>query len=316
MRTLQSALSYTTKSGSLYIMKSGCQSLFRHRVKSIRSNCSERFSLSFRKKIPSVPPIQLTSPVKCLIAKFDKGDPSTVLSSNPIMFVKSKSDVEPANAAPKIPVRKMTTVLFGTSQTMKIKTSAIGKRGRVFINQSKSGAKIADIIEMVDEFHGSNPAADDVEKVILSFGANDIKYENHGYRGWVPFPQREQKCRRGTRKFREQIINVVKHVKQLFPGACVVLQSVLPMKDLYWFTVGNILGFNDILREVSGNYNCYYLDCFKDFLSKDGMSFNRHIFFDWLHPNMWGCNILSRCYSFVTNNNSNTFNMIIDNIFS
>ena len=311
-------LSYTTKSGSLYLMKAGCQSLFRHRVKSVRTQCAERYCLSFRKKVPKTP-LKLTSPVKSLVAKYEKIKSDTLLSDIPIKFVKAGTD-EVTNMIPRKSTgakRKTTTVLFGTSQTTRLKSSGIGKRGRKFINQSMSGAKICDISEMVDVFHGTNPAADDVEKVILSFGANDIKHEHYGLNGRrAPRHVLDNKARNGVKKFRQPVVDLVKKVKQLFPGACVVLQSVLPMKRLYWYTAGNVLGFNDILMEVSRSYDCYYLNCFRDFLSKDGMEFNRQLFFDWLHPNVWGCNILSKYYSYVTNSNSNSFNMIIGNIFS
>ena len=58
--------------------------------------------------------------------------------------------------APVIPAaQKMTTVLFGMYH--KQRTS----------NHRQSDAKMSDIMEMADDFHSSNPAANDIEKVIL-----------------------------------------------------------------------------------------------------------------------------------------------------
>ncbi len=46
------------------------------------------------------------------------------------------------------------------------------------MNISESGARIEDINRLVVNFHASHPQACDVEKVILSFGTNDIKYDS------------------------------------------------------------------------------------------------------------------------------------------
>ena len=312
------ALTYQTKSGSLYVMKPGCQSLFRHRVRSIsnkeRKQVGWRYSLSFRRKIPKPPPLQLTSPLKSLITEFNKHDPASVLSAQPVKFVKPGPSSEPSQPPLKTTYRrKMTTLLLGTSQTTSINSSKCGKRGNIMVNLSKSGAKIADMYDMVDEFHGSNPAADDVAKVILSVGPNDIKYDYHGYKGKLLSEEhRRQKCKSGVVKYRQKMIGLVNHVKEKFPGVRVVLQSVLPMEDRYWYTVGNVLAFNEMLKDVCAKYDCYYLDVFRDFLMFDRRSFNQGLFRDWLHPNRLGCNILSRYYSFITNNNCNKFSMIID----
>ena len=70
---------------------------------------------------------------------------------------------------------------------------------------------------MIDNFYFTNAAANDVEKVILSFGTNDIHYAQKGIRHLV-----------------NPIFEVVNKVKSLFPGALIFIQSVLPMRNLYW----------------------------------------------------------------------------------
>ena len=150
--------------GDLYLMKPGCQSLFKHRVPRVQKGVvSPRYSLSFRKKIPlqSEPKPELVpSPVKNLIAKFGGG-------KGHIKFVKSSSK---GSDSYKPGSKKTTTVLFGTSITSHLDCAAIGKKGRKFVNISKSGAKLCDISDMVDNFHKTNAVADDVEKVIVSVG--------------------------------------------------------------------------------------------------------------------------------------------------
>ena len=109
-------------------------------------------------------------------------------------------------------------------------------------------------------------------------------------------------------------MNIVKKVKVYFPGACIVIQSVLPMRNHYWYTVENVFGLNELLLEVCKNYNCYYLDCFDRFLLGDKSDYNKELYNGWLHLNKWGRNILCKWLSFVTNTNSNLLNMVIDRI--
>ena len=109
-------------------------------------------------------------------------------------------------------------------------------------------------------------------------------------------------------------MNIVKKLKCYFPGACIVVQSVLPMRNLYWYTVENVLGFNNILKNVCKAYNCYYLDCFSRFLSEDKRDQNKGLYNNWLHLNKWGRNVLCKWLSLVTNTNSNMFNMVIDSL--
>ena len=170
---------------------------------------------------------------------------------------------------------------------------------------------------MIDNFHDTNAAADDVEKVILSFGTNDIKHERHGVYNWRVLQQHKLtgKIRGGIKKFRERVVDVVKKVKSYFPGACInVMQCVLPMQNRYWYTVENVLGFNNILKDVCRAYNCYYLDCFERFLLEDKSDINKGLFYDWLHLNKWGRNILCKWLNHVTNTNSNMFNLVIDSL--
>ena len=48
------------------------------------------------------------------------------------------------------------------------------------INISESGAKIPRISHMIDDFKLYDADADDVEKVVLCLGTNDIKHAKNG----------------------------------------------------------------------------------------------------------------------------------------
>ncbi|MCP4457122.1 MAG: SGNH/GDSL hydrolase family protein, partial [Cytophagales bacterium] len=151
------------------------------------------------------------------------------------------------------------------------------------------------------------------DKVILSFGTNDIARERHGVfnRRGLSKQQLQTRARNGIRKFRQPVANIVRKVKSLFPRASVVIQCVLPMKNMYWYTSTNVITFNDMLKDIAGSYNCYYIDCFERFLSADMRDYNRGLFYDWLHPNKWGLNLLCKSLKYVTYTNSNMFSSII-----
>ena len=70
-------------------------------------------------------------------------------------------------------------LLFGTSITAGIDGVKLSRRNRTVINVSYSGARIADISEAVNEFYIENSGAvNRVDKIILSFGTNEMRYFN------------------------------------------------------------------------------------------------------------------------------------------
>lgn len=308
-------LSLKPKEGALYVMKSGCQEWFKHRVPASNVNIGFRFSLSFRKKIPVTSDLiiqpsmiskckidneKICSPVKLLIEKFDKvnSDDLTGLlavdSTSPPITEPQPVRQRVSMADTELPKRKSTTVLFGTSITASLAADRINvKRDRKFVNISKRGAKIPDIDKLLDNFYLVNPSANDVDKIVFSFGTNDIKYET-----------------KGVKQFKEPIVKLIKKAKFYFPDAIILMQCTLPMRNTYWYTCSNFLGFNDILREVCCNYNCVFIDCFSDFLSRDKFDHNSRLYNDPFHLNFWGRNILCKWLSKVCN--SNSFNRVVE----
>ncbi len=319
-------LAITPKEGSLYLMQPGCQSFFRHRVPSMRSSTGVRYSLSFRRKLSPEPTtttgkLELDSPVKSIMSKLNKS-----CRSEPVAFTRGSSSVQtvgtpqPASTKSAPPAlnqqptkRRRTTVLFGTSITTRLNSNSISSKGHPFINVSRSGATMTTISDMVQDFHDTNPASSDVEKVILSFGTNDIARERHGVYNPQGFTKQQLYSRAdsGVKKFRQQAADIVKKVKSLFPGAVVIIQCVLPMQDRYWYTTTNVIAFNNMLKDIARSYNCYYIDCFDRFLSRDKRDFNKELYYDWLHLNKWGLNLLSKSLKYVTGTNSNMFGSII-----
>ena len=278
-------LSLNPASGSLYVMNPGCQDIFRHRVVANNTINKERYSLSFRKRV--VP--DKDSDVNRLPVTIE----SEILYNSVDDSVVTKSDrtlPDRVCGAPKI---KRTTVLFGTSITSGVEGNRLAHRGRRCINISQSGAKISDISDMVDNFRFNHADAPDIEKVIFSFGTNDVKSN-----------------RVGIGKLRQPIWDLIEKTKRYFPGCIVYVQCVLPIGRKHWFTAPNVLDFNQLLRDICHQIPCcMYIDCFWDFVLKDRSDHNYNLFKDWLHLNKLGVGILCRWLKYVIN--SNVFNPII-----
>ena len=165
----------------------------------------------------------------------------------------------------------------------------MGLQGRKVINLSKSGAKIRDITQSLREFFDSHEdsKSDNVDKIIISIGTNDIKYSQ-----------------RGIGHLRKYLIELANIAKDLFPYATLIFQSCLPMKVAYKYTVRNVLDFNALLREICFSRDCVYLDCFNSFLSSDNKDYNENLYSDWLHLNGKGLAILAKWFKYIVNQTS------------
>ena len=272
----------TPKDCSLYIMKPGCQEYCLHKVRAESSAKETRYSLSFRCQIPKTD----TNVVREQIIRTTIPMPPST-TSTPTLYYRN---------APRKPKSRKTTVLFGTSMTKFIRTNKLGFRGRKVINVSQSGAKIRDITENIQNFHKTHAAAeaDDIEKIILSVGTNDIKHSRYG-----------------VRFLRKYLTDLIDTTKQLFPAAIIIIQCCLPIKCLYSYIAKNVLDFNNLLKDLCLKNNCVFLDCFSDFLTRDFRSCNELLYHDWLHLNMRGVGLLSTWLKFVVNEHS--FDRVVNN---
>ena len=294
--------------GSLYIMKPGCQQYFKHRVKTEYNVTGYRYCLSFRRMIPkgepsasttstsSQPTTTLSSPVKQLINQYEAGTPFVEIQGEvnhqQQQQQQQQQHVPHTQIDPRfsMPRKKRTTVLFGTSMTTRLLSNKLvnhRRTGRKIINISRSGAKIRDILHNVEYFHHNSPDAADVEKIIFSFGTNDIKYS-----------------RRGILHLKQVIIDLINKTKYMFPDCIILVQCCLPMRNLYWYTCRNVNEFNKLLSNICKDNNCIFIDCFNYFLSRDGMDYNYDLYYDWLHLNDVGLGVLAKCLSSVINQNS------------
>ena len=292
-------LSLSLKEGSLYCMLPGCQDFFKHRVPSVKGCHASLVNISFRKKLPSphTLTLNLPPPLKDAVTSFSASDDPVTETRKIVSF---NSATKPAAGN----IGKRVTVLFGTSMT----TGLLTGNDR-FINVSKSGAKIDDMPGMMENFHSNQTCT--VEKVILSVGTNDIKH--YSTLRYKPHPSHNhEKASKAMVKFRQPMVELIKKAQCLFPGAAIFVQSVIPMKNRSWYTVGNVHGFNSVLQDICTAYNCHYIDCFSRFLDGNGCDINRHLFRDWLHLNRWGKNILSNWFGYIVSRKSTTLDAVIN----
>ena len=311
----KTCLSLQPDDKSMYVMKPGCQTYFEHRVrKNIRVR-QERFSLSFRRMIPSKELEKVTPPpVKNLIESFDTPGPTPILpplqsdnTSTPNFVKNQKATSLLDNAVGFSPFPKDDThtskqssnsgygsanndrycVIFGTSITEPVDGEKLSRGTRKVINYSESGAKIEDIREAVRDFCIENPCAiNKVDKVIICVGVNDIKYFDS-----IKYDL--------NKRFRKPLIRLINQVKLLLPNAQIIFQSVLPMKLFYVYCAKSVHEFNYLLLELCGLYGCIFHDCFSGFLDEYGYNYNSSLYRDKWHLNDFGLIILCRAIKFV-----------------
>ena len=305
----KSALSIRPPSGSIYQMLPGCQTWFKHQVMGDNSCTGRRYSLSFRKMILKSHEPEITQPVAQHSPSAD-GTTSPSLESASLArsghiplppirdILPNCSQAPPGTSDFDLPTEKISSpvhakrsvggkgvsVLFGTSITSRVDASRLGRKGRKVLNFSESGARIHDIKRMVDDFHDYHVDAQNVDKIILCFGTNDIKHSKSGVRHLV-----------------SPVFSLINRCKSHFPGALIFICSNLPMRNMYNYTVHNFISFNNILRDACFKTNTYYLDCFDNFLSTDKMDYNRYLFRDNLHLNRKGLGVLCSILKMVIN---------------
>ena len=265
------------KSRSLCTMHPGCQPLFKHRIPQ-GTVAGSRFILSFRciKTSPtSYKPH--TKPTSNASESTTSSTPNIHHNTLPELRTPSSYSNVHATSRPA-----NTTVIFGTSITRRLLCSKLsyGTNKKV-INISHSGDTIKNFTSRLVSFHEDPQTVPEViEKIIFSIGTNDIRFE------------------RGINKFRQPLLHLVAKAKELFPGAQIILQSILPIRINKDFTALNFRNFNIMLYDICKKEGCFFLDIFEFFLAFDINSgrwdYNRRLYIDNLHLNHIGLGRLAK----------------------
>ncbi len=289
-------LALEPKDGSLYIMISGCQSKFKHRVRKDHSIKEHRFSLSFRCFVPGpvAPPSIATSsatssgkpvPLNNIPTTPTHGIPSSTpnfdstrngFSAFHEHNTMSSSYSSQQNRSDKV------CLLFGSSITKHVDGDRMSRASRVTINLSESGARIPDVNKAANLFFADNQAlVNNVDKIIINIGTNDVKWLN-GRRFSV------------SRKFRVPLCNLIRDLRFMFPMATITFVPMLPIRALYNYTAGTVNDFNRLLLNLCREFGCIFYDCFGDFLAHDLRDYNSELFRDKWHLNESGLRLLCR----------------------
>ena len=269
---------------SVFKMLPGCQSFFKHRVPQ-GTLPGDRILFSYRaiKETPNIIP-----PVVVPTASNQTPRPSNLPPVQPNISPPAPT------ITPVLHKPADTTVLFGTSITSRIISSKLthGTNKKV-INISQSGAKIRDIAQNMEKFYeDAKTFPEDIEKIVFSFGTNDIRFS------------------RGVNQYHQPIIDLIEKTKKFFPRASIVMQSVLPIKVDREFTGGNFRNFNRMLFNICKKEKCAFLDIFDEYIAfnryTNKWDYNPKLYFDKLHLNNLGLGKLARALK----------NVVRDNIFN
>ena len=139
----------------------------------------------------------------------------------------------------------------------------------------------------------------DIDRVIFSIGTNDIKY----YRDHFGRPG--DLC-----IFINPIEELILLCRRYFGQSVkIYFQSVLPMRCLYTYTPANFEGFNKMLSDICKlNSNCYFIDWFKMFLNPLGNDIESALYWDNLHLNRFGNNMLHDLFEDLLSNHFSSYN--------
>ena len=96
---------------------------------------------------------------------------------------------------------------------------------------------------------------------------------------------------------------LIKKLKLYFSNASIYVQSLVPMKIVDRFTARNVIDFNKLLYRKCINDECFYVDLFNKFLSRNCSDINPFLFDDGVHPNRIGMGIIAKEFKGIINRN-------------
>ena len=203
----------------------------------------------------------------------------------------------PGSPSPNTPSIRNTLIL-GTSITKPLICEKMGKKGNKCFNVSQGGAKINDLKQNLLNFKRDNIEVS-IHKIIISVGTNDVRNIKN------------------TSDLEKPLQDLVETTKNTYPGVELYIQSLLPIKLQNWncpgnkMTVDKVYGFNRLLFKICKEYNLFYVDLFKNFLSqgKPGERSVRHDLYgrDNVHLNSRGNSVLARRLIYIINKHSLEF---------
>ena len=318
--------------GSLYIMGSGTQDFFRHRVPSDRSCNSWRASFSFRRVVgPTMHDLLSTASGKIVnsnagtLVIFDEtveGDISTLsesievqdqVSSPGLSGTKTSTDsdfdlfssgtISPsASGMGPSTASGLAEAVAPPSPSLPNKTVLFGSSMTRYINEkrlSNSNCKFVNFSRSGARLlpRNGSPVYREMVEEFVSSNNSDLHLVDRVVFSVGTNDLRFFRDRYGNpgdlRAFIQPIEELISLSRQCFGhDVKIYFHSVLPMRCLYTYTAANFEGFNRLLRDICTFNGCFYVDWFNMFLNCQGSDIDLSLYWDTLHLSRQGCNIL------------------------
>ncbi len=303
-------------SGSLYVMKPGCQANFLHRVRKNKNIRESRFCLSFRcfvsKKCPTVsstpakPEPDCSSTPAAVPGTEDKSSVSDTVAGDVVHDQTPTSPKMASNISAISDVGHVNDVDFGVvsegyssfPSKSKINSTSIGpgcsggQRICVLFGTSITadidGEKMSRKNRVVVNRSNSGAYIQDVMEELDDFLHEHSDHVRNIDKIIFSIGTNEIKnfnCYKQDvfSKFYSPLMKLVEHTRNLFPRAQIVFQCVLPIFAMYRYTGMSIHLFNELLIEVCRRTGCVFFDCFRLFLNNWGSNFRAELYRDKLH---------------------------------
>ena len=234
---------------ALLIMKPGLQQTHFHKVDYGRADaqhgeCGVRYSLTFRRLIPSTPAVLPSAP-PMEIAHSSPESP-TLPSAPPMENDETAAEENTHNNCIKC-------LVFGSSLTKGLKENLLSKRGKNFAVFTNSGARIEDILQ--DVFAASENkdiCRSCIEKVFIISGGNDLE---------------NIRSDAGPNVICESYERLLDCMHDIFPSANLNIISPLPRRLRHRHHLDNMISLNDKLSVLCEQKNaCKFTDIFTYFL--------------------------------------------------
>ena len=296
------------KEGSMYVMKAGCQDIFKHRVNKDLRISKSRYSLSFRRRIPPSEQVETVSePVNPEICKNSTeitSSPTNEIKTSPAKNHMSETDNSVSNFV--TPAAKLKTVSFSpspiegsdkilsgyspfTTNSSNLSHSLTTKRNGsktdgknaekncvilgTSITQVIDGDKLSRRMRKVYNCSYSGARIRDIAESAHEFCADNPGAIKNVDKVIVCVGVNDIKSfnsfdNNTYKRFRSPLVGLINKLKFLFPKATLFFKCVLPMGCKYNYTAKTVHEFNRLLLDLCGRNGCIFFDCFSEFLDK------------------------------------------------
>ena len=263
------------KSNSAFTMNLRLQDEYYHQLcagrSSIKAECGKRYSLTFRRIIPSqFPPLTQPLPTQ-------KTVPSQ--PTPPLATVQTKNST---------PLQRYDALVYGSSLTKGLKENLLSQRGKTFKVYPHGGAHVSDIISDIKKTKGSNNIdTDAVSNLFLMCGGNDIEnmYTDEDLYTLCSFYE-----------------HLLKTAKDVFPNARINLISLIPRRSRYINHWDRVFWINSELISICKQMNARFLSIFSHFMDNKSGSMNINLYNrDEVHLNSKGSSVLGKVLIGVAN---------------